>query len=727
MEKSPSRSQEKKSKSEIIEKKSNFLNKRKSDGALDVNSSSRNGTVVPHKKNKDGKDVETIDPAQKSLKFTEKSKLEVNQLPTKPEKVVDLKLPLVPSEPCKFVDPKKSSIDKFKRKIQKHQKKEILKKKNRLNLLTKGAAIRGHEKLDDDEWEDVDESQEELQPKQVSTKDVGRKCIPLVPKQEVSSPSNSTMCSEAPVTKINKLGPLIVKKVQNMSYIPCKSGFLFKCLVQGCKFFTMDNPAFVDHIENEHLSIKWDGQCEICQQQVDKTRSIIFELMHMRENHVLKEQFDVTKLPEGYEKSDTEVEVKKEEKLPENRIEELKKPEATISKLIGQKIEIGKIKLRPLSALTSPPSEIYKAQSQNEPKTKEVTSDYSRSSSSQSDDSAPTGKRFAANTSCKDTNKDKIIKHIIVKPLPKSGELPMAQKANEALEKPAVKHVQNKLKPVENSAVQRQKPVEITPDLLRPWLKRKLKKYLMPTTRFLNNVAAIVASYKCTSPRCSFFTSDKQLFCTHLKLHEIHLPGDRDYMNCAYCDCIFSDTDNPDSLVQHINNEHCYDKYQCKYCFYRSCVSLNVINHQKIFHPMKQKSVYELPIDTNRNYEQELATIKKSRTKFVPPLVCVKCGAKFYLFPKLTAHMQSHGLNIKTKCTKCSEVSDLSNIHKHLINCHKLGLYQCLFCNFGTNTFETIVNHIGSNHPSKPPIYCERSSEESNEVQSFHFFLRKLC
>jgi hypothetical protein len=45
-----------------------------------------------------------------------------------------------------------------------------------------------------------------------------------------------------------------------------------------------------------------------------------------------------------------------------------------------------------------------------------------------------------------------------------------------------------------------------------------------------------------------------------------------------------------------------------------------------------------------------------------------------------------------------------------------LGLYQCVFCVFGSNNFDNIINHIGNCHPSKPPIYCERSNEKTDEV-----------
>ncbi|KAL7048106.1 hypothetical protein ACKWTF_003219 [Chironomus riparius] len=660
---------------------------------------------------------------------------------------------------------KKSSMDKLRKKIQKHQKKEVLKKKSRATLLTKRASINKGGKLDDDEWEDLDDtgnsefenemdsgSEEEFKQivKNVDKKqDIPAKSeinITFTEKEKLSAPIREDV--KKPATSKNHI---ISKKVQNMSYIPCKTGFIFKCLVQNCKFQTMDSPAFVDHIENEHLTIKWLGHCDICNNKVEATRSIIFELMHMRENHVLKEDSNSDNLPDITEYLEPEIvkmqEVVKSENGTKNDFKkEIKTPEIkSVEKvaLVGKKIDIGKIKLIPYKGTPlspkSPELEIRKS----------IKSTDSNQSSSSEQDTLKSAAVLSAKKDIQpeipkasnsiETNKkqqevsvnipdgkQKIIKHIIVKPAQDKESSPLVVKPKQPIgaAQKTTQSVYTKSQTTSGEqkiVIQRQKSTDSqkdmsSADLLRPWLKRKVKKYLMPTTRFLNNVGAIISTYKCMSSKCSFYTIDRDLFNAHLRFHETHQTSDRDYMNCSYCDHIFNEKDQVMALVDHIDSEHCFDKFQCKYCFYRSCVSLNVINHQRIYHAMKPKSVYELECDKNRDYEQELATVKKSRLRCVPPLSCVKCNAKFYLFPKLSAHMQTHGPNIKTKCTKCSKVSDLSNIHTHFINCHNLGLYQCVFCVFGSNNFDNIINHIGNCHPSKPPIYCERSNDKADEV-----------
>ena len=52
---------------------------------------------------------------------------------------------------------------------------------------------------------------------------------------------------------------------------------------------------------------------------------------------------------------------------------------------------------------------------------------------------------------------------------------------------------------------------------------------------------------------------------------------------------------------------------------------------------------------------------------------------------------------------------------KHLIECHGFGLYQCVYCRFGTNTFDIITDHMANDHPSKVPMFCERAEIKNLE------------
>lgn len=55
---------------------------------------------------------------------------------------------------------------------------------------------------------------------------------------------------------------------------------------------------------------------------------------------------------------------------------------------------------------------------------------------------------------------------------------------------------------------------------------------------------------------------------------------------------------------------------------------------------------------------------------------------------------------------------------KHLTNCHGLGLLQCVYCRFGTNTRGVMSGHIADNHASRLPFCCERVSGKNTLVVS---------
>lgn len=64
---------------------------------------------------------------------------------------------------------------------------------------------------------------------------------------------------------------------------------------------------------------------------------------------------------------------------------------------------------------------------------------------------------------------------------------------------------------------------------------------------------------------------------------------------------------------------------------------------------------------------------------------------------------------------KCGERLTPQTLQKHLFVCHGFGLFQCVYCRFGTNTFEIISSHIANQHPSCYPFFCERSENPHGE------------
>lgn len=60
---------------------------------------------------------------------------------------------------------------------------------------------------------------------------------------------------------------------------------------------------------------------------------------------------------------------------------------------------------------------------------------------------------------------------------------------------------------------------------------------------------------------------------------------------------------------------------------------------------------------------------------------------KFYVFKSFINHINTHTESCNTKCIKCNETTNKLSLHKHLVNCHGFGLFQCVYCKYGTNTF----------------------------------------
>lgn len=152
---------------------------------------------------------------------------------------------------------------------------------------------------------------------------------------------------------------------------------------------------------------------------------------------------------------------------------------------------------------------------------------------------------------------------------------------------------------------------------LRPWI---------PNAKYLKNQEhgaamleqiCLYADFKCMEPECSFFTQSANIFKKHLILHTGL--SNNAYMACAYCQQVFDDIDD---LISHTMRVHNFNKYQCPYCFYRSCVDSNVVFHMKKYHPMFRKVILETNL-SDRDEEGEYEFLLESRKKCVPPIVCV--------------------------------------------------------------------------------------------------------
>lgn len=253
----------------------------------------------------------------------------------------------------------------------------------------------------------------------------------------------------------------------------------------------------------------------------------------------------------------------------------------------------------------------------------------------------------------------------------------------------------------------------VEPFKLRPWLDEAANKKLSSAIAIMLQENCLAAMFKCMEKSCIFYTSLDTVFTDHLKRHKIH---DRreGQDGCAYCK--FSSADE-DELVAHINNEHCYDMYQCTNCFYRSAASANVHTHIRIYHPEKALVIIEC-VPKQRIYEA--AMIKSSISmenveQMVLPMFCVICQQRFFAIGAYENHLDSHeNINeFQKKCSKCDKIANVQTLISHYEECKSIGLYQCLFCQFGCNSINVFKTHLANQHPSKLPLYCKRVGDHT--------------
>lgn len=158
-------------------------------------------------------------------------------------------------------------------------------------------------------------------------------------------------------------------------------------------------------------------------------------------------------------------------------------------------------------------------------------------------------------------------------------------------------------------------------EVLCQWLDKRTRKN-EASTKILLTPIALAAMFKCLGTDCCFYTHDANVFRDHLAIHEEKTVDDkRNYLSCAYC--MFESDGQQNDLIAHVIKEHIHDKFQCSYCFYRSCSDFNVLIHENTFHQMKPRLILQISDELTRNREEEMKIIMKKRTEFVPSIICV--------------------------------------------------------------------------------------------------------
>lgn len=499
-----------------------------------------------------------------------------------------------------------------------------------------------------------------------------KKVVLTSPEKKKSEEKKETKEVEKDANKLHR------KDIENMGYVAVRSGFIFQCLAEKCFFNTTRKFAFINHLEESHFEVNWSGHCKSCSCLViveDKSKE--GEFWHMMEKHVMEEKNNVDELPDILEipkKEETSKTVVSKEmnnsvptanERPYN--DSIASEENSSKKIEVKEKEAPKISVKSFANLSkfSPQETLQKEPIINIQATKPTRIIQPKVCEVPKKDEGGTEKLLARPKVVQIPNKDlgtavrsQIDLKALMQKQTEENRRKLQAAAMNVLNIPSVpQQIQTKKTPIQARPQEYpqeeasnkptkffiRKPTSSNSDIqvddnktpkdtisLRPWLTKPIKKFINQTIKLLQP-PALISTFKCMGgQKCEFFTNDQEEFERHLNNHLSTNPGDiANYIMCPYCDFDFSSKYSIADLITHILDEHGYDNYQCKYCFYRSCANFNVIEHQKIHHRMQQHSIIKLENTKQRDYDTEKENIVKACFKFVRPLVC---ASEFYYF-----------------------------------------------------------------------------------------------
>lgn len=232
------------------------------------------------------------------------------------------------------------------------------------------------------------------------------------------------------------------------------------------------------------------------------------------------------------------------------------------------------------------------------------------------------------------------------------------------------------------------------------WLAKKQATWCSKYTDVLHKMLkrdALIATYKCMVKSCSFTTTSPKNFEKHICLHEKSLLPKEFLYYCPYC---FIVEYSAASLMAHYES-HLKDKFSCSVCFYRSAEESSCYEHLKSHHSNRPPDIYECPLDVASATLDEMTTmkLKHRRKEFVAGIKCSgkfakhlvidpnvtislfpACNVLFYLLDVYEAHMKEH----RTK-NDADVTADITSYKLNVMN-NKVGMFQCLSCEFGTES-----------------------------------------
>lgn len=480
---------------------------------------------------------------------------------------------------------------------------------------------------------------------------------------EVETSRNSNPCYiPAPSPPIG-LQLWIYKSIYNIAFAKSPRGFIYKCLIEGCHFQTLVKESVYEHLQKRHEKQAWNGFCQICMDVIVRDKGIFEEFAHL-ENHVSELSLEISNSSRSQEAPTDSSNGEKDQKSAALK--------ATLQEMLRDLLR------------TSDKIDDDKA--------------FPQASSSKR------VKKRANSTPA--LNSTKIAKPALTsKPIAKAAaELPQKSKLS-----PAMADIK-----IRSSPSEPKDDKFLNQKLLRPWLKTgNANKKMNDMATSMQSKTCISSYYKCMSSTCCFFSSDMDIFEIHLAYHQEFTPTDEsNFLLCAYCEFRGS---TRKLLIAHIDNNHLHDRFLCSYCFYRSCSDFNVQIHQSIAHKLRPISVIKCEETTPRDTRSEIEKVKKDLSKNVPPIICFFCRGIFYVLQHYKDHVKSHilGPGDQIRCVKCGKITTKDCFHEHLGKCLNVGMFQCVYCEHGADSFELLSGHIAHEHSSNLPLFYERINSDN--------------
>ncbi|XP_058456553.1 uncharacterized protein LOC131433950 [Malaya genurostris] len=261
---------------------------------------------------------------------------------------------------------------------------------------------------------------------------------------------------------------------------------------------------------------------------------------------------------------------------------------------------------------------------------------------------------------------------------------------------------------------------------LKPWLEESCAKNRDHCLNMLEP-KSLFCFFKCMGVTCCFTTTFEAQMNKHLDNHELvadvsELNSTKSWLECAYC---AHRAGNKSDLMKHLHIVHSKSAHQCAYCFYRCRDAYSIVLHQKLHHEKKKPQILLIPSEKQILTAADHELLNRRRIENILPLICTACKAEYCGLDAYMTHLKIDHADLTTiSCQCCGENMLKPKMPRHLL-IHKIGIYECMYCQFGSNTMEAVQTHVCNRHPEEPFYCCVRYNKTPGKAKEAS--LKSLC